>query len=179
MAAQVYVYIVPRLDTKISKDTINSSINDAFTSLGYKSPTEDQTRVVFDFIAGKDLFVVLPTGSGKSLCFVSLPLVFDRLGKEEGLSSIILVVSPLISLMKDQVEKYSGKGVKCAYIGQENESDSPSLDESILKGEYHILYSSPESLLGNNKWRDMLSSPVYQKNLVAIVVDEAHCVDSW
>ena len=65
------------------------------------------------------------------------------------------------------------------YIGQENGSDSPSLDESILKGEYHILYSSPESLLGNNKWRDMLSSPVYQKSLVAIVVDEAHCVDSW
>ena len=111
MAAQVYV---PRLDTKISKDTIISSINDAYTSLGYKSPTEDQTRVVFDFIVGIDLFVILPTGSGKWLCFVSLPLVFDRLGKEEGLSSIILVVSPLISLMKDQVEKYNGKGVKCA-----------------------------------------------------------------
>ena len=85
--------------------------------------------------------------------------------------SVIVVVSPLISLMKDQVEKYNGKGVKCAYIGQEIEIHSQCLDESILKEEYHILYSSPESLLGNDKWRDMLSSPVYQKNLVAIVVD--------
>lgn len=110
MAAQVYV---PRLNTTICKDSISSSVPDAFTSLGYESPSEDQSRVVADFVAGMNLFVVLPTGSGKSLCFLSLPLVFHKLG---GLSSIIVVVSPLISLMKNQVEKYNGKGVKCAFI---------------------------------------------------------------
>ncbi len=142
------------------------------------SPTEDQMRVVVDFVAGLDVFAVLPTGSGKSLCFVALPLVFEKLRGDQGLSSIVVVYnSPLISLMKDQVQKYNGKGVKCAFIGQE--SESLCLEECVLNREYHVVYSSPESLLRNDKWRNMLSSTVYQESLVAIVVDEAHCVDSW
>ena len=54
-----------------------------------------------------------------------------------------------------------------------------SMEDAILEGKYGVVYSSPEQLLQRSKWREMLQSEVYQKNLVAIVVDEAHCVKQW
>ena len=100
-------------------------------------------------------------GSSRSFQFV----------KED--SSVVLIVSPLIALMKDQVERLKGKGVKAVYGGDQCEM------ELVFEGHYQILFLSPESLLTNNKWRDVLMSDVYQQNLVAVVVDEAHCVKKW
>ncbi len=91
MTAQDLTYI-PRLNTYVFEDVISSSVRDAFTSLGYRSPTEDQMLVVVDFVAGLDVFAVLPTGSGKSLCFVALPFVFDKLRGDHGLSSITVII---------------------------------------------------------------------------------------
>ena len=77
------------------------SIGNASERLGYSSLKSQQKRAITSFLEGNDVFVSLPTGSGKSLCFALLPFAFDDFLRREG--SIAIVVSPLISLMKDQV----------------------------------------------------------------------------
>ena len=79
-------------------DTI---ILQATQRLGYPSLRENQYKAVFSFLNGNDVFVILPTGSGKSLCFAVLRFAFDDLHGRVG--SIVIVISPLIALMKDQV----------------------------------------------------------------------------
>ena len=164
---------VPRFGLKLRKDTVHSNIVSSFRRLGYASPQKDQTEAIVQFVSGRDVFVVLPTGSGKSMCYIALPFVFDELRKLTEPKSLVVVMSPLVSLMKDQIKKYGLKGLKCASIGDE-------MDQAgIVNGQYQIVYSSPEALLRNSHWRDMLGSRVYQEHLIAPIVDEAHCVHSW
>ena len=114
------------------------------------------------------MFVNLPIGSGKSLCYFVLPLAFDCLRHcDTNPKSIALVVSPLIALMKDQVKTLQQRGA------------DEEAREQIHNGEFQLLFISPEAVLTNPEWRDMLQSPVYQENLVAFAVDEAHYVKKW
>lgn len=124
------------------------------------------------------MFAVLPTGSGKSMRFVTLPLVFENLKEptDQLDCPIVVVITPLTSLMKDQVKKYGGKGVKCAFIGDEC---GDAEKERIVKGDVNLLYANPESLLTYTDWRSMFLNKYYQNNLVALVIDEVHCVESW
>lgn len=71
--------------------------------LGYIQMKSEQLQVVESFVKGNDVFGVLPTGFGKSLCYACLPLVFDKLLQKPHGSSIVMVVSPLVAIMKDQV----------------------------------------------------------------------------
>ena len=96
------------------------------------SITDNQREIIFNFIRGKDVFVSLPTGAGKFLCFAVLPYLFDllksrvssvgELAAEE--RSIVIVVSPLISLMKDQVAKFNERGLACTFVRGEQEDVS-------------------------------------------------------
>ena len=122
------------------------------------------------------MFVNLPIGSGKSLCYFVLPLAFNCLRHcDTNPKSIALVVSPLIALMKDQVKTLQQRGVRSVYVGDADEEAR----EQIHNGEFQLLFISPEAVLTNPEWRDMLQSPVYQENLVAFAVDEAHYVKKW
>ena len=85
-----------------SNDEVESAIAAAANDLGYSQLTSSQSLVLYEYLSGKDVFVSLPTGSGKSLCYWVLPGAFDALRKTSG-ESIVVVVSPLIALMKDQV----------------------------------------------------------------------------
>ena len=89
---------------------------------------------------------------------------------------MVVVISPLISLMIDQVSKLSGKGVKATYV---RTTISTEEETSIRNGEYQIIYMSPETLVNILGWREMFLSELYQKHLVCIAVDEAHLVDKW
>ncbi|KAL5479301.1 hypothetical protein EMCRGX_G022804 [Ephydatia muelleri] len=140
--------------------------------LGYASIRLNQLNAIKSFMEGNDIFVILPTGSGKSLCFTVLPFAFDCLYQRD--SSIVIVVSPLIALMKDQVATLNSKGLSAAYLS--SEMNDRAQQERILRGEVQVLYIGPELLMLNTLWRDMLTTPVYKENLVAFVVDEAHCV---
>ena len=120
------------------------------------------------------MFVSLPTGSGKSLCYAVLPAAFDSL-RESG-RSIVIVVSPLIALMKDQVQSLERKGVRAAYLHSGTDGETHS---RICAGEYQLLFMSPVTLLRDKGWRDVLLSAHYQENVVALAVDEAHCVKKW
>lgn len=85
--------------------SVESAIHKAINKLGFSSVKPQQMMVVREFINRRDVFVVLPTGFGKTLCFTCLPIVFDELCPDSR-PSIILVVTPLIAIMQDQVAIY-------------------------------------------------------------------------
>ena len=85
-----------------SKSGVYAAIVEAGKKLGYELRAK-QLEVVFKFVRGQDVFVSLPTGSGKSLCYSVLPRTFNRLRKRWKPSSLVIVVSPLVALMKNQV----------------------------------------------------------------------------
>ena len=124
---------------------------------------------------GKDVFVSLPTGSGKSLCYSILPLAFDNVRSSTCSKSIVPVVSPLIALMKEQVLEWR-KGVSPLYYSGDMDDSRRS---KVCQGEYQLIFMSPERLLDSAFWHDILRSPVYQKNVVGFAVDKAHCVVKW
>lgn len=80
-----------------------------------------------------------------------------------------------MALMKDQVAAMSKREVKAVFVGDCGQSEQ----DFICEGKYQIVYMSPEALLTDMRWRDMLLSPTYINNLVGLIVDEAHCVKKW
>lgn len=124
---------------------------------------------------GNDVFIALPTGYGKSLCYAALPYAFDTL-KTAGTPSSVIVVSSLIALMKDQVAAYHAKGVKAGCVTGESSSEEKS---EVVKGNFQLVFFSPESLLSGHRWRELLKHEPYQTNIVAFVIDEAHCIKKW
>ena len=87
-------------------------------------------------------------------------------------NSIVVVVTPLISLMIDQREKFSQKGFTVEFVGKAQKDEEAVL--SVLNGRVQLVYISPENLLGNARFRAMMLSDCYQKRLRTLVVDEAH-----
>lgn len=115
---------------------------------------------------GKDLFVGTRTGSGKSLTYECIPVLFP--------AASVLIISPLVSIMSEQCKKLTEHGFKSTYIGRDS-----SENENIENGFFDFVFASPEQLLGNVKWRDVLKSTQYKEKLKAIVIDEAHTVIHW
>lgn len=97
-----------RLQQRFDSTVISKAIQDSIQALGYTDLREGQLA---NFIAGRDVFVSLPTGTGKSLCFACLPLVFDILRGTNN-KSIGVVVAPLNSLMQDQVAKFTAQELR-------------------------------------------------------------------
>lgn len=122
---------------------------------------------------GRDIFVTAPTGAGKSVIF-QIPAIYLT-EKYEG---VVIVISPLIGLMKDQVNNLKNKGYKC--VRTLNSEISLTEKNEILKeikdGTCKILYISPETLIGNSMLDSILSN---DKKLALLVIDEAHIVTTW
>lgn len=134
---------------------------------GYDDFRGIQREVIESICSGRDTLGLMPTGGGKSICFQVPALALDGL---------CIVVTPLISLMKDQVQQLKKRGIKAeaVYSGMMREDIIRVLDNSVL-GAYNLLYISPERL----------SSDLFQEKLIRmrhvsmIVVDEAHCISQW
>ena len=106
--------LVPTLSAYPPKTSIDAAIGEAVPRLQYGRATEKQTSTIREFVAGRDVLVVLPTGVGKSLCYPALPYAFEILGPQTGSPSIVVsrvVVCPLQSVMEDQVRKYPTRGL--------------------------------------------------------------------
>ena len=132
---------------------------------GYDKFRPLQQEIIDRTLVGKDSFVLMPTGGGKSMCFQIPALCFD---------GITIVVSPLISLMKDQVQALESNGIKADFF---NSSISPQAENDVIsratKGEIQLLYLSPEKLISvSNTWLKKL-------NIKLVAIDEAHCVSMW
>ena len=119
-----------------------------------------------------DVFINLPTGFGKSLIYQALPLVCDTV---RGTTGHIVVVSPLVNLMKDQVGKLVNIGIPAVTLSDISEDNM----KAVERGAFSVVYGSPEAWLKNDRWRKMLASDLYRKKLCAIAVDEAHVVKQW
>ena len=140
--------------------------NVLFDVFGYKQFRDGQETVINDLISGRDALVVMPTGGGKSLCFQIPALV------REG---ICIVVSPLISLMKDQVDTLRACGVAAAYLNSSlSYQEQNDIINSLHRGQLKLLYVAPERLLRPDFIARLQHLPI---NLFAI--DEAHCISSW
>ena len=155
--------------------SFSETARSAAASLGYSSLKPEQLLAISSFLEGNDVFVSLPTGYGKSLCYAALPPAFDKLRATDQ-PSIVIVVSPLIALMKDQVAAYSSKGLKAGCITRESSAVEKA---EVVKGNLQLVYFSPESLLLGHRWRELLQTEPYLSNVVAVVIDEAHCVMKW
>ena len=156
---------------KWNEAEIRTSAAQAARELGYVLKPK-QEEAVLAFVGGQDVFVSLPTGFGKTLCFAVLPWTFDQL-RGEARKSIVIVVSPLNALMESQVKTYREKGISAAFV--HSSAEIGSIEEGLCQ----LVFFSPESLLCKRRWRELLRSPVYRSNLVGVVIDEAHCVEKW
>jgi ATP-dependent DNA helicase RecQ len=133
---------------------------------GYDSFRPLQREIMLASIAGRDAVAVLPTGAGKSLCYQLPALV------REGLT---VVASPLIALMKDQVDQMQAAGVAATFINSTLESDEFRARCAALdRGEYRILYVAPERLVTAE-----FIARLTRWKVAAIAVDEAHCISEW
>ena len=134
---------------------------------------------------GFDVFLWLPTGFGKSLCYECLPFLFDfKLGRmgDPHRRSVVLVISPLVSLMIDQVASLRKRGVAVAILSSHDVSDKRFLATSKgleTPGLFSLLFVSPEAVIGDTRWRESLMTYPLSERVVALVVDEAHCISKW
>ena len=130
----------------------------------------EQRLIIETIVARREVFGQLPTGYCKSLTFQLLPGVLSSLkakGYEFPPNPLVVVISPLISIVEDQVKNLRSLGVKAGYIGESKKSDREILDG---KGDYALLYGSPETLTGDEKFREMFSMEFYQKILLLLFV---------
>ena len=133
---------------------------------GYDSFRPGQEAVINAILEGRDILAVMPTGAGKSLCY-QVPAML--------LSGITLVISPLISLMKDQVKALNEAGVDAAFINSSlSEKEMHDTFKNASKGQYKIIYVAPERLMSEGFVR--LAKGV---EISMITVDEAHCISQW
>ncbi|MFN7294947.1 MAG: RecQ family ATP-dependent DNA helicase, partial [Bacteroidota bacterium] len=132
---------------------------------GYQSFRGIQYEVIEANMRNEDVLVLMPTGGGKSVCF-QLPALM-----REG---VCIVVSPLIALMKDQVDGLQGNCIEAAYL---NSSQSMEEEQAVItdavNGNIKLLYIAPERLLG------MLNTFLSLIKVSMIAIDEAHCISQW
>ena len=133
---------------------------------GYDSFREGQEKILESILQGKDTFAIMPTGAGKSLCF-QIPGLLSE--------GITLVISPLISLMKDQVDSLNSLGISATFIN--SSLSNKEVNERITRarnGDYKLLYIAPERL-ESKSFCQLLES----LDISLLAIDEAHCVSQW
>ena len=142
------------------------------TYFGYDDFRPLQEEIIDSILAGRDTLALMPTGGGKSICFQVPTLV---MGNENPEKRLCLVVTPLIALMRDQVENLKARGIHAAavYTGINWDKQRVALD-NCLYGPYHFLYCSPERLESEEFRKRLHDLPI---GLIA--VDEAHCISQW
>jgi ATP-dependent DNA helicase RecQ len=153
-----------------SSDAFTHSLSDAATSLrthfGFDNFREGQREVIESILAGKDVVVVMPTGSGKSLCYQLPAMILD---------GVTLVVSPLIALMKDQVDALRARGLPATFVNSSiPEAEQRARIESLRRREHKLVYIAPERFRSSRFNAALQSIPI---SLFA--VDEAHCISTW
>src|SRR3954469_8822336 len=133
---------------------------------GYEAFRPLQREIVEDALAGRDVFALLPTGGGKSLCFQLPALLRDGL---------TIVVSPLIALMKDQVDALRTSGIAATFLNSTlDESEAKARWRGLHRAEFKLLYVAPERLMLSGFLEKALNW-----NIAQFAIDEAHCISEW
>ncbi|MBP1994849.1 DNA helicase RecQ [Paenibacillus eucommiae] len=133
---------------------------------GYPEFREGQKHIITSLLAGKDTLGIMPTGGGKSICYQVPAMLME---------GVTLVVSPLISLMKDQVDALHSFGVSATYINSTLEAkEVEKRIQGAMQGKYKLLYIAPERLES-----ERFRARMHALNLPFVAIDEAHCVSQW
>ena len=144
-------------------EAISAALRTHFPGIDRLKPQQEEA--VINFMQKRDVFAVLPTGWNKSLIFQISPALCSCF-HEKGLSfphqAIILVVCPLNSLVESHIRELDNLGMKACSLSGENIDE-----EKIFAGHYSFVFTSPETIINNGKWRKLLQSDVYQKNFLA------------
>jgi len=144
----------------------NKALKILKSAFGYETFRSRQAEVIREVIAGNDALVLMPTGGGKSLCYQIPAMARSGTG---------IIISPLISLMQDQVSALLQSGVSAAYLNSTLEAaESRRVEERLLSGGLDLLYVAPERLM-RPRFLDLLS----RANISLFAIDEAHCVSQW
>ncbi len=147
----------------IDPDRLHQALKTLF---GYESFRSHQEEIIRAILDGRDAFAVMPTGSGKSLCYQIPAYLFD---------GCCVVVSPLISLMKDQVDAARENGLRAASINSsQNEGQRIAALEALACGHLDLLYAAPERIA-----TDSFLNVLKRSNLCLFAIDEAHCISEW
>jgi ATP-dependent DNA helicase RecQ len=154
----------------MGRDTAKTNAVDLIATLkknfGYDQFRPLQREIISDSLAGRDVFVLMPTGGGKSLCF-QLPAL-----TRQGLT---IVVSPLISLMKDQVDALQTSGIPATYLNSTlDRREATARWRGLHHGDYRMLYVAPERLM-----LDTFLERALNWNIAQFAIDEAHCISEW
>ncbi|KGJ90467.1 DNA helicase RecQ [Thalassotalea sp. ND16A] len=133
---------------------------------GYADFRHQQANIIDELVAGNDVFTLMPTGGGKSLCYQIPALVLDGVG---------IVISPLIALMQDQVDALKILGVNAEFLNSSQDYQrQQQIEQQLLNGELDLLYIAPERLL-----TERMQNLLLRTNIALFAIDEAHCVSQW
>jgi ATP-dependent DNA helicase RecQ len=161
--------MLPCVKRKQREDDMQAtgSLKDALKEhFGYESFLPLQQEITQDSLAGRDVFALLPTGGGKSLCY-QLPALLR--------SGVTVVISPLIALMKDQVDALKAGGIAAAYINSSlTFSEQQKRGRELIDGKYRLLYVAPERVMTS-----MFLGFLKKLDVGLIAIDEAHCISEW
>lgn len=145
----------------IPSQILHSTLKENF---GFEKFRPNQERIINNILAGQDTLAIMPTGGGKSICFQLPALV---------LPGITIVISPLIALMKDQVDSLKTNGIQACYINSsQTQSEQESHIENLINNTIKLVYVAPESL-------SYLENTFNQITVSLIAIDEAHCISAW
>ena len=133
---------------------------------GYDSFRPHQREIIESLIAGRDNFVMMATGSGKSLCYQIPPLITGK---------TMVVVSPLIALMQDQVQQLNAAGIKATFLGSLQQKKALA-EMKVITGQYQLVYITPEKIA---HFLDQLKAMSQKGVLGGFAIDESHCVSEW
>ncbi|GEP40849.1 RecQ family ATP-dependent DNA helicase [Brevifollis gellanilyticus] len=151
-------------------DASSTPIHDAREALrkyfGFREFLDGQEEVMAQILSGRDTLVIMPTGGGKSLCYQLPAMVME---------GVTIVVSPLIALMKDQVDALERRGIRATLINSTlTLSEQQQRVDALRRGEYKLVYVAPERFRSR-----MFTNTMRQVEIALFAVDEAHCLSQW
>ncbi len=150
------------LDSLI-QNTLKEKLKEIF---GYGQFRGEQEKIITSIVEGNNTFVIMPTGAGKSLCYQLPAMVID---------GTAIVISPLIALMKNQVDQMNGFGINAQFLNSTlNRAEMNRVKSEVLSGECKLLYIAPESLTKEDNLVFLRKA-----NISFVAVDEAHCISEW
>ncbi len=159
----------------VFRDAVSLALLSKFPEIPNLKPKQEEA--LRGFMTRRDVFAVLPTGSGKSLIFQIVPeicLYLHNHGFPYPKNAILLIICPLNALINSHLRELEHRGIKACTL-----KDGMFEEDDLLSGKYSMIFTNPETLVQNDTWRAMLKSSVYQENLFGIVADEAHIVPKW
>lgn len=145
---------------------MDSALSILQSTFGYEQFRSPQDEIIDELVAGRDAFVLMPTGGGKSLCY-QIPAILRP--------GTAIIVSPLIALMQDQVDALQQLGIKAAYLNSTLQAaQAREVEQQLMQGELDLLYVAPERLLN-----EFMLSMLERCQIALFAIDEAHCVSQW